>query len=98
MDSDTARVNPVSTKFFAVLAVGCVAALAIAPVRGVFTEWRKVQEQYNIRAASLGMAAAKLMLRGVDVSMIPRQLGPWILMPCFLPISMRRFSKREVHH
>ena len=38
-------------RIFAVLAVATVVALAIAPAKSVFTEWRDVQKRYNELAA-----------------------------------------------
>lgn len=41
-------------RVFAVLAIVFVLALAVAPARSYFTEWRAVQERYNAAAAAAG--------------------------------------------
>jgi mono/diheme cytochrome c family protein len=41
-------------RIFAVLSLAVVITLAIAPVKGVFTEWRDAQASYNTMAAGMG--------------------------------------------
>lgn len=45
---------------FAALAVALLIALALAPARSTFTEWREVQERYNAAAAPLGVAPVEV--------------------------------------
>jgi mono/diheme cytochrome c family protein len=50
---------------FAVMAVVLLAALAIAPVRSHFTEWREAQRRYNERAAMVGVSPARVGIKQI---------------------------------
>ncbi len=52
-------------RIFAGLSLALVVALAIAPVRGVFTEWRAVQDRYNVLASARGIAPVKTGIRQI---------------------------------
>ncbi|MBI3098589.1 MAG: c-type cytochrome [Planctomycetes bacterium] len=49
----------------AVLAVAFVAALAVAPAQSYFTEWRRVQEQYNAAARASGKSAMEVQIQQI---------------------------------
>jgi len=52
-------------RIFAGLAVAFVVALAVAPVRSVFTEWRSEQDRYNELAAARGIAPVSTGIRQI---------------------------------
>jgi cytochrome c len=53
------------TTVFGVLSVALLVALAIAPARGHFTEWREVQNRYNDGAAAAGVGATDVHIRQI---------------------------------
>jgi mono/diheme cytochrome c family protein len=52
-------------RWFAVLAVALLVALAIAPARAHFTEWRKAQNRYNKLAHQAGLAAIPVSIKQI---------------------------------
>jgi len=62
-------------RIFAGLAVAVVVALAVAPVKGVFTEWRDEQGRYNEIAAARGIAPVDTGIRQIwnpDLGIVDR--------------------------
>jgi mono/diheme cytochrome c family protein len=60
---------------FAVLSVLVLAALAIAPARARFTEWRAVQERYNRLAQRAGVASVAVSIKQIwkpELSVVDR--------------------------
>lgn len=52
-------------RLLAVLSLLCLAALAVAPVRSHFTEWRSAQQRYNRLARSSGMPPVEVRLQQI---------------------------------
>ena len=65
VETQLARQLHRNLRILAVLSVVFVGALAYAPMKSTYSEWRSVQEDYNTRAEAVGMAPMAIELKQI---------------------------------